>query len=302
MKEASPRSWDEMHYRLVSLWDVIMNEFKFARFMELWTPLFTRHVVDRNMRAYEVAAYIEHSTGIVRTGNGEKTFDNISALYDFLHDNGLPLSANRAKLILDNLKAGTTTDEINRNIGILHGRIVEEAASITFLVLPHGAKSLYMQDDKKPFGELVHTRFNQRAAYEIEEAAKCLALRRYTASAFHLLRACEAGIHAMRKFLLDIDSASKNSENSWGYILPMVEQEVLARAKLEHPKAWMSHDMHTDFEQMVAAANSIKAWRDPTMHLEMKYDQGEAENLFALARLFMQKVSSRLNEAGALVS
>jgi hypothetical protein len=63
-------------------------------------------------------------------------------------------------------------------------------------------------------------------SYEIEEAAKCLALERGTASAVHSIRGLEASIRAISR-CLGIPDPIKASDRSWGKMLGKVRDEYL---------------------------------------------------------------------------
>lgn len=273
-----------------------MKKFEFAEFVRLWEPLLTMHIVDRNLRAYEVSQYIKYSDGIVRTGPGDQTYNTIATLMTFLESHGLDYSAVRARKILEDLSSGTTTIELNRNIGVLHGRIIDEMRTITLLVVPTKRRDLYEQI-KPPFGLEVAQKFRRRGNHEIEEAARCLSFRRSTACAFHLMRTIECGIIAIRK-CLRISGPIRSGDKTWGAVLGAIRDEIDKRDSMSHPSPWMRPEDKTPFLKMHAAAALIKNWRDPTMHLESNYTEEDAEYLFAMTRGFMQTVASRMDEDG----
>src|SRR5216684_52628 len=291
---ARPLRWEKMHYRQVSLWDIIMKEFDARRFLEVWTPVISVHVAHNNLVAYGAPGHTEDH--IMRTGEGDQLYDKVKALWAFLDHHGFELSSDRAKLILKQMVDGVHTSEFNRNIGNLHGRICDEMKRRKLLILPSSKQELYEQTEP-PFGRVVQAKFQKLGNYEIEEASRSLALGRATACAFHLMRAVECGVHGIRK-CLGLPEPVKPGDKTWGAVLGTIEREIEARDNLGHKSPWLKAEDKLPFQQMHAAAALIKNWRDPTMHLESKYTESEAEHLFALTKGFMQKVASRLDENG----
>jgi hypothetical protein len=66
------------------------------------------------------------------------------------------------------------------------------------------------------FGADVATKFATTAAFEIDEAGKCLAVGRHTAAVFHLMRVMEVGVNAASA-CLRIPDPVKGSERNWGF-------------------------------------------------------------------------------------
>jgi hypothetical protein len=86
-----------------------------------------------------------------------------------------------------------------------------------------GKNANYFNDDNI-FGDLVTHKFPSLRV-EIEEAAKCLALGRGTASAFHSLRCLEAGIRAISTSL-GIPEPIKGAERNWGNALKKSKKKL----------------------------------------------------------------------------
>ena len=53
------------------------------------------------------------------------------------------------------------------------------------------------------------------------------------------------------------------------------------------------------FEGLHASLDAIKnAWRNPTIHVENKYNEEEADHIFGVVMGFMRKLASRCDENG----
>ncbi len=195
---------------------------------------------------------------------------------------------------LDNERFPITNRIFTEGVGEVHSRLKDEMSLATVFVLEE-AKAQFYEPPNPLFGPEVETKFTA-ATFEIDEAAKCFALSRSTASVFHLMRAMEVGIHAVRA-CLGIASPAKDWERNWGSILQKIEAEIAARNSAS-PRRWNGGDKEF-FESVYASLDAVRvAWRNTTMHVENKYTDDEAEHIFGAVHGFMRKLASRLDEQG----
>jgi hypothetical protein len=111
---------------------------------------------------------------------------------------------------------------------------------------------------------------------EFVEAGNCLAFERPTATVFHLMRALEVGLKAVAKAL----GVAYISE--WGRCIGDMEKV--------QPKSPF-------FTEAIAHLRSVKnAWRNPTMHIERRYSDREAETIFGAVQAFMLHLATKLAE------
>jgi hypothetical protein len=150
-------------------------------------------------------------------------------------------------------------------------------------------------DPKEPlFGTKFANNFRTQGEFELDEAAKCLALARPTAAVFHLMRIMEIGIRALAR-CLNIPDPLKPAERNWGYILG----EIKKGADLRWPTAAVRVGDGALFEQLHASLDAVRnPWRNATMHVEKKYTDDEAEHIFVAVKGFMKKLSDRCDENG----
>lgn len=146
------------------------------------------------------------------------------------------------------------------------------------------------------FGADVASKFASGVAFEIDEAAKCLALGRSTAAVFHLMRVMEIGVRAPCA-CLGMPEPTGNGKN-WGNMLSALKTEM-ERRKRQSPPQWSQLSDPAFFAEIHVSLDAVKnVWRNATMHIENKYTQEEAEHIFAAVRGFMKKLASRCDEAG----
>jgi hypothetical protein len=84
------------------------------------------------------------------------------------------------------------------------------------------------------FGPAFATAFPS-AVFEIDEAGKCHALSRSTASVFHLMRAMEVGIGAVAA-CLQIPPPVKAADKNWGKFLKAIKDEMDDRSSSTPPR------------------------------------------------------------------
>lgn len=163
-------------------------------------------------------------------------------------------------------------------------RLIEcELETKTFLYIPQ-EKLRFFNDSRQLFGERTLDRFPSVIA-EVEEAGKCYAAGRNTASVFHLLRVLESGLRAVARSL----SITTDTNRSWNSLL----KKITMASQTQHP-----HDDRTAFyAELVARLYAVKdAWRNPTMHIERRYGSEEARDIFNSVASCMHHISTRLRE------
>jgi hypothetical protein len=162
----------------------------------------------------------------------------------------------------------------------------------TVLILNRDEASLF----KPPFplfGQTVADKF-PGVTYEIDEAAKCLALGRATASVFHSIRCLEAAIEALSR-CLGIPDPTKAADRSWFKLLAAMKAEIDRRWP---PSQLPGDDARFFGEAHAALAAMQNPWRNATMHLEQKYTPDEARHILGMVEGFMKKLASRMDENG----
>ncbi|SED60060.1 hypothetical protein SAMN05444161_3560 [Rhizobiales bacterium GAS191] len=165
------------------------------------------------------------------------------------------------------------------------------------LVIATGLSSAKLYEPKEPlFGSDVSSGFSS-ATYEIDEAGKCLALGRSTASVFHLMRILEIGIKASSA-CLSIPDPIKDAERNWGVMLRKFKDEMDRRNNVAQPR-WNTHTDKDFFAEIYASLDAVRnVWRNAAMHVETKYTVEEADHILGAVRGFMKKLASRMDEQG----
>jgi hypothetical protein len=168
-------------------------------------------------------------------------------------------------------------------------RVFDELNYRTCFYVWRDEEKLYKAD--KLFGETVATNFPS-AAFDIEEAGKCLALGRATACVFHLMRVMEVGLRALAKSLNDPRINPANNP-SWHNILKKGDDE-LQKVVAQRAPEWRSDDQF--FSQAQANLRAVQfAWRNPTMHIDVTYTPETAKDVMQCVGGFMRHLSTKLN-------
>ena len=129
-----------------------------------------------------------------------------------------------------------------------------------------------------------------KSKYDMEESGKCLALGRYSACVFHLIRIVDAGLKRLAKFY---NSEGKNP--SWEEFLRPLRDKLNELKKIEIEKA---QQLGTLLERITA----IKEIRNPITHsdeklnldsmerIENKYSPDETRRHFANVKAFLDSL------------
>ncbi len=179
-----------------------------------------------------------------------------------------------------------TNPDIYRAFHELNARFEDELGRQLCFIVPREKAKLYT--DPQLFGTTVADHFPS-ATLDVEEAGKCLALQRGTASVFHLMRVMEAGLKAVAS-ALGIPYAP-----SWESYLKQIQTQLELEWK-KKPRKWRTEEPF--FRDVHANLFAVKlAWRNPTMHIVNSYTPDMAEEVFNAVRGFMRHIATKLSDA-----
>jgi hypothetical protein len=138
---------------------------------------------------------------------------------------------------IDNLRySGTTWGHAKVRLDEISNTLRRELSLVTLIALEPKEKS-YFSPREPHFGADVAIKFPSAVTFEIDEAAKCFALGRSTASVFHLMRVMEVGIRAVAR-CLSIPDPTRAAERNWGSILRQIKADLDAHGGAAPTKAW----------------------------------------------------------------
>lgn len=222
---------------------------------------------------------------------------NLQELGEFLLKAELVVTKGFVDNIADILKKPFLASSLAKAYQQLHATLQVEIDQKHFFYMSGSEKILFQPEEDSPiFGNDVRNKFTS-ALFEIDEAAKCLALERSTAAVFHLMRVMEVGVYAASR-CLSIPDPIRGADKNWGKILQKIRDERNLRNSAT-PKRWASFDDDAYFLDIYATLDTVKnAWRNTTMHVANKYTVEEAQNIFVAVRVFMMKLAKRMDEHG----
>jgi hypothetical protein len=178
----------------------------------------------------------------------------------------------------------SNSEQLSSMIRDFRLRIQDELKSRVLFIVDSG-KEDYFRNPFNKFGTFAG-KFSPSPVFDIEEAGKCMALARYTASVFHLQRVLEIGLKA-----LAVKLGKPFDRNSWESHLRDIERELEARYKAAGSRT-------PDEEFYSEAASQIGhmkvAWRNPTMHIDRSYPPEIAVDIWNAVSAFMRHLSTKL--------
>lgn len=221
-------------------------------------------------------------------------------MQDWLHDAeaaetlcrklGLTLSEMSIKRIKDLLSQKTqiSRSELVKLNNELDNRVIDEMKSRKFFSIePDKVHFLQITD---LFGAEVSSNFPS-AAFDIEEAGKCLAFERWTASISHLMKVLELGLNVLAKDL-DIPLGQQN----WQNIIGQIEKEIRNINKDTAGPNWKEKEQF--YSEVALQFRYFKnAWRNHVMHIwQVSYDEERAMAIYSHVKEFMITLASRCHE------
>jgi hypothetical protein len=182
-------------------------------------------------------------------------------------------SLKHANRMLEGLKNGpVSVADFGQMATILCGRLRDELADIFLLQIDHQKAELW--DNQFPFGEAAQKSVG--STEDIQQAAYCFALSRWTACVFHLMRVMEITVQKLGDKL----GVKLTEEKNWQNILDEVNKAI----KSLDPKAESTKQLHASAAHLF---NVKVAWRNEVMHPKATYTEQEADDIFKHVRTFV---------------
>jgi len=188
------------------------------------------------------------------------------------------------------MRTDETVEAMKVRVESLEAAMKAEMECHLFLWVNGQRSDFYSKDAQAILGAQCCQRFPS-IQKEIEEAAKCYAVGRYTASAFHLMRSTEAGIKALAKAI-----GFTPTHRGWGLVFKELERQ----SKLSPPPpVWSAHRKFLN--QLSGDLVAItKAWRNDIAHLVDTYTEEDAKSLITVIPMFLRDLAENIDENGTL--
>lgn len=276
---------------LGSLWEVITFNAPRFHFLMSWLTMTETTLSVERWRASNASMQIDMH-GAIHADNGLEFDDHIKNLTELGLDDCATVLGRIKVCYVSQGQPGQNHERLEGLLRDFRQRLYDALKRPKFLVLNAREQEFY-EPAQSHYGTQVNTSFPS-ITYEIDEAAKCLALGRSTASAFHSIRCLEAAIRAMSR-CLGIPDPTKGADRSWHNALRAFKTEMDRRWP---PSGRLSGDGRR-FEELHAILSSLQSpYRNATMHLDQKYTDEEARYIFDAVGVLMKKLTSRCDEDG----
>lgn len=175
---------------------------------------------------------------------------------------------------------GSTASLLNQSIHELQSRIMEELADHYYYPVTISNAAFY--SNPAPFGEVVSIAFPS-AQNDIVNCVRCHVLGQPTASAFHAMRALEVSLRTFAKKI------GIEYRPSWESYLKAIEGVL---DKTHSQKTNAERKNAAKYREILGDLMSVKiAWRNPTMHVERRYEDSEAMQVLVATNILMQKLA-----------
>jgi hypothetical protein len=179
-----------------------------------------------------------------------------------------------------------TVHAYHMHVQDLAGSLERELSKKIVMFLPE-SKNGYFDGSKNLFPTKVRESFPS-AGIDMDEAAKCFALERYTASVLHSMRIMEAGLIKMGESLnIEIDK-------NWQDALKDIQKEIDSWSRTPNPE-WK--DVQRFYSKAVTHCSNVKdAWLNHAMHIKQHYDEAESLEILNSVSDFMRHLAKKLHE------
>ena len=137
---------------------------------------------------------------------------------------------------------------------------------------------------KNQFSQIAVDTFDDLAS-DMEEVCNCMLFERHTATAFHLMRICEGSVKAVTVHL-----GIEYNNSSWAHIIEKLKDKADDLPKTEMNKA-------NELREIIISVELIKnAWRNRIVHIDTKYDAGEAKKIIDSTNRLITEIANFLKK------
>ena len=197
-----------------------------------------------------------------------------------LADSGLSHSAKALDEVIRHLQghAGEVTyGRLGQDGAILESHLYHELSDRRFFVIEGRHRELFEARDL--FGEIVSGGYPS-ASLDIAEAGRCLALDRFPACLFHLMRVGEKALRVIA-LELSVPLASIKKGRSWGGVIYDVNEKLAAMDDAAPKKLRLREPMYflTEVKDL---------WRDKGIHPVEDFSPERTERVYNSIRSLMQ--------------
>jgi hypothetical protein len=225
-------------------------------------------------RAVSLLADLQDRSGMARAAVTQATLDRLADLREPLSVLNADFSIASLERLLARARTSVMTEaDFALATRELVARIRDELAMSRIVTLPAASGP---DNGEPPFGMLVEIHF-PAAAFDIEEAVHCLALRRSTAAMLHAMKVLRHGLRGLQRLL----SAPDLTEFNWARLITTVRGMAG-----EHP------------DLVEALVQVRRAWRAPGLSPADKYTEEEAEIAMKAVAGFMRVLAETLEARG----
>jgi len=272
--------WVAEPYRLWSLFEMI--------------PLFAEVVAKAASALSALRRDFDNMDGDTRIAEDRR--DQLIGILGVLRNDCEALGLRSSVAQIDRLRgrlaaqANLLHSDVREQLADLSRRFEDDLKATLCFFIPHDREKYWKAN--RPFGPDVFARFSS-TRIDLEEAGNCLACRRSTAAVFHLMRVMEVGLRALGATLND-PYLDPGRNRSWEKILRGCNAQ-LREEPGRRVQEWQ--DDPTFFAGATATLMAVKdAWRNPTMHVEINYDDERALDVWNAVGGFMRHLATKLSD------
>jgi hypothetical protein len=222
-------------------------------------------------------------SSVIPENTQERMRASVEEIRKYCEGSLLDSGADQAKRILAELNK-VTIRELNNLVCDLSHRIEDQLKRRVFYQLKPAVANLFTVE--RPFGDAVWNSFPS-ARYDLQEACKCLACERYTATVFHLMRPMESALRCLATKL------HVHYYPGWSIYLKRIDIVLKSGAKRSRLRKARVKFLSESSVRLWAIKD---AWRDDTMHLESQYGPDQAKAIFDAAKGCMEHFATGLSE------
>ncbi|MBI4302773.1 MAG: hypothetical protein HY665_00325 [Chloroflexi bacterium] len=275
--------------KYTTLWEILMKDFDAKKFTFMTTLLGQLIGLSSGLSTTEF-----NEGKINDKSNDKQWYKDILSFFQsdekILTRLNLSMSAVTLSRITQALSdSNSTHQDLHELYKELRNRLEDELKLHKFFFLEPD-KEVFLSG-KDLFGVSVTSAFPS-AAVDIEEAGKCIAFERWTASVFHMSRVAEIAMVTIGKRV-----GYQSHKEGFGEVLNYMDGQLEKARKEPKVALPLFKDDIAFLSAVTAQMHAVnQAWRQRVAHLDTKYTEEEALRIWDATKGLIQQLATKLNE------
>lgn len=277
------RRFGARYPRLLTFWDIV-KDFRAALFVKMVDEI-----------SDDLVRYRGASSKDELTRRAPQITWRYQRYKDLCAEVGLPTvpAISRVIAALGPRELASRPSDVHQLMTVVHGRLVDDLHAFSFFSMGVDEAERF-KNPEAGWGD-APSKFGS-AAFDMNEANRCLACGLSTACVFHLCRVAESALRTLAKTLGDRALAAEK-EPGWERVMQACAAVRRETVLSKRPPRWREKKDHDFLAGIIHSMEGVqRVWRNPVAHPERPFTEQEAARILPAIQTLVIDMGTRIKE------